>query len=49
MDRSAEEGVNVKSSRAILETLVNNCNMYLHPKVIRFADVSGKRWYLYLC
>ena len=30
---TAEEGVNVKSSRAILETLVNNCNMYLHPKV----------------
>lgn len=31
----SEEGVNVKSSRAILETLVNNCNMYLHPKVTR--------------
>ena len=29
----SDEGVNVKSSRAILETLVNNCNMYLHPKV----------------
>ena len=31
----SEDGVNVKSSRAILETLVNNCNMYLHPKVTR--------------
>ena len=41
-DRSAEEGVNVKSNRAILETLVNNCNMYLHPKVKRSVDIFDK-------
>ncbi len=30
---AVSEGVNVNSTRAILETMVNNCNLYMHPKV----------------